>query len=89
MAYLQGDTSTSLVTDSDGRRVQVSYVCASYKPLEAKWTRDCNTVYNTAKPADGVLCLCSHNTSFAVLMVVQLLMDTCRRSSLISYKFQM
>jgi len=63
-----GDTNSSLETDSAGKRIQVTYICAKYVPEKAKWEEDCETIYNTAKPADGVLCLCSHNTSFAVLM---------------------
>ena len=66
---LQGDTRTSISTDTNGRRLRLSYECARYNPKQASWERDCKTVYNTARPADGVFCLCSHNTSFAVLMV--------------------
>merc|ERR1711937_685311 len=63
-----GDTSTSLDTEKNGKRVKVGYECARYNPVNATWNKDCKTVYNTAKPGDGVLCLCDHNTSFAVLM---------------------
>ena len=65
----QGNSSTSLQTDANGKRVRAWYECARYDPDAASWERDCKTLYNTASPADGVLCLCSHNTSFAVLMV--------------------
>jgi len=63
-----GNTNSSLNTEPDGKRMQVSYICAKYDPVKAKWEEGCETIYNSAKPSDGVLCLCSHNTSFAVLM---------------------
>ena len=47
----------------------MSYECASYVPEAARWQRDCQTMYGTAPTTDGVLCVCDHNTSFAILMV--------------------
>ena len=68
----QGDTSTSMLTRKDGRRFQMFHECASYVPEAARWSRDCHTIYNTATiTTDGVLCVCNHNTSFAILMVIE------------------
>ena len=67
--YDQGGTRSSIETDTNGKRVQMTYHCARYDVEKASWERDCQTVYDTTRPGDGVLCLCSHNTSFAVLMV--------------------
>ena len=66
---LQGNMSLSLNTESDGKRVEVTYICAKYDTDKAEWTEDCDTIYDKADPSAGVLCLCDHNTSFAVLMV--------------------
>jgi len=63
-----GDSGTSLETESDGRRLQIVYMCAKYNSDLAKWEESCQTVYDTENPSLGVLCLCTHNTSFAVLM---------------------
>ncbi|KAL5265842.1 hypothetical protein ACHWQZ_G006505 [Mnemiopsis leidyi] len=63
-----GNSSQSLNTESSGKRVEVTYICAKYVPEEMTWKEDCETIYDKARPSAGVLCLCDHNTSFAVLM---------------------
>ena len=56
-------------TSASGTRVQIQYLCAMYDQAAGKWKESCKTIYDTMDPAKGVICVCNHNTSFAVLMV--------------------
>ena len=66
---IQGDTSTRLNYTENGARYELIYICAQYNPEQSKWLDDCETIYDFKSPEKGVMCLCTHNTSFAVLMV--------------------
>merc|ERR1712003_254469 len=63
-----GSRNESVKTFSDGTKKQLKNRCHSFDPTTEKWREDCETVYDENAEESGVLCLCKHNTSFAVLM---------------------
>ncbi|KAL5246778.1 hypothetical protein ACHWQZ_G018849 [Mnemiopsis leidyi] len=66
-----GDTSQNLKRIND-KRVQIRYMCAWYDDTKFEWVNNgCETIYDSNEPAGGVVCSCSHNTSFAVLMAAE------------------
>ncbi|XP_063693507.1 uncharacterized protein LOC134825280 [Bolinopsis microptera] len=68
-----GDTANNM-KKMGNRRVQIKYICAWYdnKAETAEWKTDgCETIYDSSAVEAGVVCSCSHNTSFAVLMAAE------------------
>ena len=49
--------------------LQLQYECAYYDPLTFTWDTTCITKFDYTLEDAGMLCLCTHNSSFAVLVV--------------------
>ena len=58
-----------MIAHSDGTKSQLQNRCHSFNTDKGVWEEVCQTVYDQNDPDSRVLCLCKHNTSFAVLMV--------------------
>ncbi|KAL5247689.1 hypothetical protein ACHWQZ_G019546 [Mnemiopsis leidyi] len=63
-----GARNYSVIAHSDGTKSQLQNRCHSFNTDKGVWEEDCQTVYDQNDPDSKVLCLCKHNTSFAVLM---------------------
>ncbi|XP_063693463.1 adhesion G-protein coupled receptor G7-like [Bolinopsis microptera] len=63
-----GGRNTSIKTFPDGRKAQLKNTCHSFNTHTETWVADCETVYDKNEGDSKVLCICQHNTSFAVLM---------------------
>ena len=67
----QGDTATNTQKlEGTNTKIQIQYLCGVYQEEVGKWEHEsCNTIYDKTAVESGVICQCTHNTSFAVLMV--------------------